>query len=42
MLLINLFQKQKKGNVKASKKNISLMLAGTSLGHDEYFLLFGR
>ena len=40
MLLINLFQKVKKGNdvVKASKKNISqLMLAGTSLGLTSIF-----
>ncbi len=40
MLLINLFQKAKKGNnvVKASKKNISqLMLAGTSLGMTSIF-----
>ncbi len=40
MLLINLFQKAKKGNdvVKASKKNITqLMLAGTSLGMTSIF-----
>ena len=40
MLLINMFQKAKKGNdvVKASKKNISqLMLAGTSLGMTSIF-----
>ena len=40
MLLINLFQKAKKGNdvIKASKKNISqLMLAGTSLGMTSIF-----
>ncbi|TDE53890.1 EamA family transporter [Flavobacterium sp. GT3P67] len=40
MLLINLFQKAKKGNdvVKASKKNIGqLMLAGTSLGMTSIF-----
>jgi drug/metabolite transporter (DMT)-like permease len=40
MLLINMFQKAKKGNdvVKASKKNITqLMLAGTSLGMTSIF-----
>ncbi|MDI5898225.1 EamA family transporter [Flavobacterium yafengii] len=40
MLLINIFQKAKKGNdvVKASKKNITqLMLAGTSLGMTSIF-----
>ncbi|MDI6049127.1 DMT family transporter [Flavobacterium sp. XS2P24] len=40
MLLINLFQKAKKGNdvVKATKKNITqLMLAGTSLGMTSIF-----
>ncbi|MFV8393815.1 EamA family transporter [Flavobacterium sp. LB2P6] len=40
MLLINLFQKAKKGNdvIKASKKNITqLMLAGTSLGMTSIF-----
>ena len=40
MLLINMFQKAKKGNdvVKASKKNIfQLMLAGTSLGMTSIF-----
>ncbi|MFV8372562.1 EamA family transporter [Flavobacterium sp. LB2P74] len=40
MLLINLFQKAKKGNdvIKASKKNIiQLMLAGTSLGMTSIF-----
>ena len=40
MLLINMFQKAKKGNdvIKASKKNITqLMLAGTSLGMTSIF-----
>lgn len=40
MLLINIFQKAKKGNdvIKASKKNITqLMLAGTSLGMTSIF-----